>query len=151
MSIPTIKNIEDALIAAIKAGMTYLRTVDTYEGELDEAKIALAAKNFPAVLIYMEKTRITNRAYPLKWQHPVFTMLVCEKNLRGKKEAVQGDITNPGIYQMLADLFDTLFQQTLGLEIDPFDIPENAAEEAVITSSVIMVYAAQYGTKCRKN
>lgn len=145
---PTIKEIEDALITAIKAGMDYVRTVETYQGELDEKKISQFALNFPAVLIYMEANEYTHRTWPYMWHHPVFTFLICDRNLRSESSGRRGDNSAPGTYQMLSDLFDIVFNQTFDLEIDPFDIVK---EEAVINATGFSVYAAQYKTKAARN
>ncbi|MCL4492333.1 MAG: DUF1834 family protein [Nitrospirae bacterium] len=142
------KVIEDAMINALKQGMPYLKYADTYQGELDEKSIAQFVVNFPAVLVYMEKTKYTNRGYPKKWQDLEFTLLVCDKNLRGNKVARQGDLSNPGTYKMLDDVFSALFCKTLGLDIEEFDID---SEEALINSPRVSVYAAVYRTKAAKN
>jgi phage gp37-like protein len=142
-----IEDLEDTLIETVKTAMPYLRYVDTYQGELDEANIIQFVKNFPAVLIYMEESKYLNRAWPLKWQSVDITILVCDKNLRGNKSARRGDTTNPGAYRILQDLFDALFSKDLGLAIDPFDV---ISERALINSSRLAVYAASYKTKFAK-
>ena len=143
------QTIEDALIDAIKQAMPYLRYVDTYQGELDEKSISQFVISFPAVLIYMERADYTDRGYPKKWLDIQYTILVCDKNLRGNKAARQGDSSNPGAYKMLDDVFEAIFCKTLGLnDIQEFDIE---SEEALINSSRVSVYAATYKTKAVKN
>jgi len=144
----TIEELEDALISKINASMTYLKKVSTYQGELDEEKIEQFIKNFPSVLIYMEKSDYIDRAMLKKWQDIKFTIFVCDKNLRGNKYARRGDASKPGTYKMLDDLFSALHGETLGLEIDPIDIQ---TEEAVLNTSKISVYAAVYRTRQAKN
>ncbi|MEW6115385.1 MAG: phage protein Gp37 [Nitrospirota bacterium] len=140
--------LEDKLIETLKQGMTYLKYADTYQGELDEKSIAQFAMNFPALLIYMEDTTYTNRSYPMMWQNAQFTILLCDRNLRGNKNARRGDLSNPGTYKMLADVYSLLHDKTLDLLTYPLVA---VSEHALINSRQLSVYAAVYKTKQPKN
>jgi phage gp37-like protein len=140
-----IQTIEDTVITALKAGMPYLRYCDSYSGQLDEQSILMFVKNFPAVLVYLERSKYTNRGYPLKWRHIEFAIFVADKNSRGNKAARHGDLNNPGTYHMLNDVLGVLQDKNLGLTgIDPFDVDR---EDAVINSSKLALYGAIYKTK----
>ena len=140
-------DIENTLITTLKAAMPYLRFCDTYQGQLDDDNIMLFARNFPAALIYLERAKYTDRGYPLKWKHIEVTILVCDKNLRGNKNARQGDSTQPGTYKMLDDVYTALSNKDLGLAILPFDVDK---EEALINTGKLSVYAAGYKSQFSK-
>ena len=145
-----IETIEDELINTIKQNMSYLKTVDLYQGELDEDDIKKVARRFPAVLIYMEAADYVNRGYPLKWQKVSLTFLVCDKNLRTRKQVRRGSSTNPGTYKILKDLFDHIYNSDLGLtdQVHPLDIER---EEAIVNRAGVSIYAATYKTQFAKN
>lgn len=142
------KDVEDAVILRVKEAMPYLRYVDTYQGELEESKITQLAVNFPAALIFLGKAEGADRGYPMKWQKVECGILVCDRNLRGSKSARHGDARNPGTYQMLEDLFTTLYNQDLGLEMHPFDWE---GDEAIINTAKFSIYQAVYLTQYAKN
>jgi len=145
-----IETIEDTLISLIKQNMNYLKTVDIYQGELDEDDIKSVVKRFPAVLIYMEAAKYSVRSAHLRWQKVTITFLVCDKNLRNRKQSRRGSTTNPGTYSILKDLFDLIFNSDLGLtgQIHPLDIE---MEDAITNRKGASIYAATYKTQFAKN
>ena len=112
----TIKQIEDAMIAAVgtkcKKGVAvsgYVRTVDTYGGQLDEGLEALTAR-FPFVLFEMIRAEIETLAakgasrlitkWKLSWH-----VYAGAQNLRGEKEARR---STGGVYDIIDDVTDAL-------------------------------------------
>lgn len=143
-----IAEIEATILDAIKRNLPYLKFAGNYNGQLDETQISQFALNFPAVLIYTEGMEYSHRSWPLLWQDLTINVLVCDKNLRGNEAARHGDLTSPGIYKMLEDVFTALFNQTLDMNIQPFDI---VSEEALLNSNRMAVYMAKYKIQTAKN
>ena len=133
-----IKEIEDAMIAAVenkcKKGVAvggYVRTVDTYSGELWESLEALTAR-FPAVLF--EMTRIETRIAAAKgtqalgkWWEFLWNMYVLDQDLRGKKRAKRD---TGGTYDMIEDVTDALDGKILingltGIDVKGFEVIDN--------------------------
>ncbi|MFP3866879.1 MAG: phage protein Gp37 [Desulfobacteraceae bacterium] len=137
----TIKEIEDAILAALTDRLgTYVKTIESYQGQL-EADLGEFTWRLPAALITLQDTRVAKAAahsYDLKL---TFTIIVADRNLRGNQEGRWG---NTGAYQMLEDVRSALWDQDLGLEINPFMLLE---EEAVINNRQVAVFAADYQTQ----
>lgn len=128
----TITQIEDAMITAVsnkcKKGVAqggYVRTVDTYGGELMGALEALTAR-FPCVLF--EFDRFENSVLAAKGTAALarrrklfFNIYIAAQNLRSEKKARRG---TGGTYAMIEDVSDALDGQQLGLAIGAIDITD---------------------------
>ena len=140
----TIEQIEDAIITALnplKASLG-VRTVKSYQGELEKEDVKRLVTLFPAVYVvyggseYMDHgaRRVERMAYHL---------FACDRSLRAEDEARRGGSYNPGTYAMLDAARDALYGQRLSLEIYPFRLVRQAA---VWFGDGISIYAAEYET-----
>ena len=137
----TIKEIEDAILAALTDRLgSYVKTIESYQGQL-EADLGEFAWRLPASLVMLKDTQVRKAAahsYDLKL---TFSIIVADRNLRGNQ---QGRLGNTGAYQMLEDVRLTLWDQDLGLEVNPFML---LREEALINNRQVAVFAADYQTQ----
>lgn len=118
---PGISAIEDAILARIaSAGLPYLRTVESYGGELDD-DLVKAVRRFPAVWAALKgvgEGQALNTAQSVYRHHATWVVMVAARNLRNEAATRKGDKVNVGTYQMLEDVRSLLAGQDFGLEID---------------------------------
>lgn len=144
----TVTDIEVEIINAINADATmsgYLKTVRTYQGDLEEALNDIIIR-FPFALVVFNKSIYDRGGYPsgVFDQTMEFSILVGDNNLRGEEERRRGvGGGKPGTYKMLADLRSILGGNKLGLDIRPL---EPVFEESLAQGKNISVYEAIYRT-----
>lgn len=123
-----IAEIEDALIAAIKAAtLGYkLGTVASYGGELasDEKTLALIIRQFPAVWVVFNgeaNTKPVGTAQDKWLVDASFLLLVATRSGRGERfTRHSANAMEVGAYQIIKDLRLLLLNQDLGLMIERF-------------------------------
>jgi phage gp37-like protein len=97
-----LKDIEDALIAHIKANISGVKTCDTHETEIDEQTLAAMLPKSPFVLIRyagtepVEDQRMATGGSGMKKRE--FGLVIGTQSVRSKKEAQHG------AYDLLDDL-----------------------------------------------
>jgi phage gp37-like protein len=104
-------DIEDAIKTAIKAAMPYVKTVETYAGQL-EGEIKELTLQFPAVFVaYGGSTLdwVDGRNFN---DAPGFSVMVAAKDLRGSKDLRIG---THGCYRMINDVLVAITAQRFGL------------------------------------
>ena len=140
----TIEQIENAIITAIDDLKTDLgvRTIKSYQGELEEGDIKRLVALFPAIyVVYGGSTYAEHGAR--KVEKMTYHLFVCDKNLRAEDEARRGGTQNPGTYAMLDGVRDLLFGKQLTLEIQPLSL---IRQTPVWFGGGISVYGAEYET-----
>ncbi len=140
----TIEQIEDAIITAVDGLKVSqgVRTIKSYQGELEEGDIKRLVALFPAIyVVYGGSTYAEHGAR--KIEKITYHLFVCDKSLRAEDEARRGGTQNPGTYAILDDIRDLLFGKQLSLEIYPFSL---IRQMPVWFGSGISVYAAEYET-----
>jgi phage gp37-like protein len=139
----TITQIEDLLIARIKAELPYLAAVESYKGQL-EKEIAELVLRTPAVLVSLQELFGEPAAfvemgalsgYALTY---TFSLAVVCRDLRGEAAGRRGDT---GAYRILDDLFAALADHILDDGLQP--LAYNKAEALLITKEVV-IFAATY-------
>ena len=109
------EQIEDAILAALKAQMSYVRTCETYAGQL-EAEIDKLVINFPAVFVSYTGSDLDCIDNASNFNEAVgFSILVAAKNLKGKTAARKDAY---GCYQMIREVLTVLTNKNLGLNIE---------------------------------
>ena len=140
----TIGQIEDAVITGID-GLKEdpgVRTIKSYQGELEESDIKRLIALFPAIyVIYGGSNYAAHGAR--KVEKMTYHLFVCDKNLRAEDEARRGGTQNPGTYAMLDSTRELLFGKQLSLEIYPFSL---IRQTSVWFGGGISVYGAEYET-----
>lgn len=118
-----LKDIENAIINEAKNTLTYLKTVDSYGGELEDALQNLLPK-YPCLLVAFDGGNFSGENYPAYFydQEVRFSIILLDKSLRGDKERRQGADSKPGTYAMLKDTIELLAGKTLGFSgLKPFE------------------------------
>ncbi|MBU1109967.1 MAG: DUF1834 family protein [Candidatus Riflebacteria bacterium] len=144
MSYYTIEQIEDALIAGLDTlkGSLGVRTIKSYQGELEEGDIKKMVVRFPAIYVVYGGSEYADHG-ARRVESMTFHHFVCDKNLRAEDQARRGGNQNPGTYAMLDAIRDELYGARLSLEIEPIRL---VRQEAVWFESGISVYGAEYVT-----
>ena len=108
------EQVEDAIISRSKDQLAYVRTCETWAGQL-EGEIDKLTINYPAVFVSYGGSK-------LEWIDNInfneaveFDILVAAKNLRGQEAARKDE---QGCYQMIMDILTALTNQTLDLDIE---------------------------------
>lgn len=143
----TVEQIEDAIITALDGlkdadESLGVRTIKTYQGELEADDIRRLIALFPAIYVVYGGSRYTEHG-SRKIEHMSFHLFVCDKNLRAEDEARRGGAGNPGTYAMLEGVRDLLYGQQLSKEIGPLVL---LRQQAVWFGGGISVYGAEYET-----
>jgi phage gp37-like protein len=148
-SMPTITEIEDAIISTLKSSDmgSYCKKIDSFQiegGDLEE-QIRLLSGNLPSVLIqYLESPSFDYSMSGVQDQEIIFSILVCSQSTRGAGKARRD--TSIGTYKMLDDLRKTLTNNKCGLDIWPL-FPENIAAE--VNTKMFSAYSMRFKTRCR--
>ncbi|MDO8282695.1 MAG: DUF1834 family protein [Thermodesulfovibrionia bacterium] len=120
MSIDFVQ-VEDKVIAELKANMKYLKNVESYAGQL-ASEIDKLVGNFPAVYVAYGGSKLEWVDGTVYNDLPDFDIIVVSKNFKGG-EARRKD-TN-GCYDMIKDVLKYLTNQDFGMDIEklkPVDV-----------------------------
>ena len=132
--------VEDAVLTALEARVGPLaQTLKTYQGDWLE-DLRTQGWRLPAVLLLLERSRaeqMTARSFDVILD---FRLLVVVRQLRGEEA---GRREEGGVYQILAEIREALWNQDLGLEILPLALIQ---EEPLLNTQEFTVYAADYRT-----
>lgn len=115
-----LAEIETALVAAIKgaAGLSYLKTVDSYAGQLDEG-LGEVIRSYPAVWVTFAGAGKPTRTSHKTWKVPAtFVIMVAARNVQNEKAARVGTANDIGAYQILKEVRALLLDQDFGLSIE---------------------------------
>ena len=140
----TFVDIENGIISALKAALTYLKACETYAGQLDK-QIAELPKGFPAAYVAYEGSQF-QWVDGENWQElPTFKVLVAARSLRivsGINEDVREN-PDTGAYKVVTDVLNTLTNQTFGLDI--YKLRPVKTELVVITKTTA-IYGIEFTT-----
>ncbi|RJQ22030.1 MAG: DUF1834 family protein [Nitrospiraceae bacterium] len=135
----THNDIEDKIITEIKTNMTYVRTVETYAGQL-EGKIEEMAITFPAAYVVYAGSSFEWVDGPNYNEICEFSVLVCAKNLKGNA-AMRKD--THGCYEMIADIKTNLINKTFGLAMEKLKI---LRVSLIYISQSVTIYGIDFQT-----
>lgn len=135
----TIKQVEDAIIVALKAKMTYLKACETYGGQLENA-LARHPGPMPAVFVEYANRQFTaedaeDQLFETPW---AFNIYVVTSNSFSEVQARRGTV---GCYTMLDDVKAVLAGKTAGLlDFLPF-LPRE--ENVILNEGGVVAYVIQ--------
>ena len=139
----TFVDIEKAIITALQ-GLTYLKNVETYAGQL-EKEITELPKGFPAAYVAYEGSQF-QWVDGENWQElPTFKVLIAARSYRivsGVNEDVREN-ADTGAYRTITDVLDTLTNQTFGLDIYKL---RPVKTELVFISKTTAIYGIDFTT-----
>lgn len=133
--------IEESIINELKAQVAYLRTVETYAGQLEDDIETLPVR-FPAAYVAYGGSDFAAGAVGGSGHRETcsFTVFICARNLKGQKEARK---TAQGAYDAVKDALDALVNSTFGLDISPL---APARTMLLFASGTMAVYAVEFRT-----
>jgi|Deesub1362A_J573_1020465.scaffolds.fasta_scaffold00740_18 phage gp37-like protein len=136
--------IEDSIIDALKTAMPYLRTVETYAGQLED-EIERLPVRFPAAYVVYGGSSFNWIDGPNHQETVEFSVLVAAKNLRGNRAVRKGGSApdDRGAYDLINDVLAALTNKTFGLEIERL---KPLRVSLVFISRVIAVYGIDFQT-----
>ena len=135
----TIKQVEDAIIVALKAKMSYLKTCETYGGQLEDALVRHPGP-LPAVFVEYGNRQFgeedaEDQLFMTPW---TFNIYVVTSNAYSENQARRG---TAGCYTMLGDVKTALAGKTAGLlDFLPF-LPRE--EQVVLNEGGVVAYVLQ--------
>ncbi|WAC06582.1 MAG: Gp37 family protein [Thermodesulfobacteriota bacterium] len=142
---PTITEIENAIINELNTQLTYLQTCKSL-GEALTHDAADLAVQVPAAYVVYEGGRYDHVMSGTQDRWMNFAVIVVAKNLRGEEEARRGQGTTKGAYDLLDDARATLSNNAVGLTIDPL-LPVD--ETAIENTEKSAAYAIRFATRTR--
>ena len=139
------EQIENKIVDQLKASLTYVRTIETYAGQL-ETDIESLPIRFPAIYVMYSGSQ-------LEWvdgqanynEVDVFTVLAAAKNLKGN-EAVRKD-TEIGCYKMIKDVLAQIANKNFSLDIEKMRPTEI---RLIYISSFVAIYGIEFQTNFDK-
>ncbi len=137
------EQIEDAIINEIKDNIDYVRTVETYAGQL-EARIEELPILYPAIFTTYSGSQyewVDGNNYNEK---DVFTVIVASKNLMGHKVMLKG---SSGCYKMIKDVLSKITGNNFGLDIERMKPRET---RLLYISQTIALYGIEFQTNFDK-
>lgn len=140
----TIQQIEDKLIEML-AGLDSplgVRTIKSYQGELEADDIKKLIALFPAIFVVYGGSAYKQHG-SRKVEVMSFHFFFCDKSLRAEEEARRGGANNPGAYSMMDKSRDLLCGKVPLENMHPLEAIRQAA---VWFGGGISVYGAQYET-----
>lgn len=145
----TTEEIEDAILAALaplkNATLSLgVRTIKSYQGELDESDIRKIIALTPAIWVVYGGSDYPQINSPRKNEIMRWILFVADRSFRTEPEARRGGTQNPGTYAMLHAIRDLMAGSLIALpDIDPFQI---VSESPVWFDGAVSIYAAEYRT-----
>ena len=92
---------EDAILSALETLKdSGLKTLEPYAEQLNVEELADLTIRFPAIYVVVGGLRITERNRVDRKDLAV-TLLVCDRNVRGSMAATRGDVSSPGVFELL--------------------------------------------------
>lgn len=133
------EQIEDAIISRIKEQLGYVRTCETWAGQL-LGEIDKLTVTFPAAFVSYGGSKFSWVDSVTFNEAAEFQILLAAKDLRGQEAARKDD---RGCYQMVADIMTALANQNLGLDIERL---KPVSVDMIGVTKTLAVYGVKFQT-----
>jgi phage gp37-like protein len=135
--------VEDAIIGLLKANLSYLKTAETYAGQLEGELDSLPVR-FPAAYVVYGGSSLERVDGPTHEETVAFRVLVAAKNLKGSEAVRKGGAPGEiGAYELIKGVVDTLTNAKFGANIERF---RPVKTSLVRISKSIAVYGIDFET-----
>jgi phage gp37-like protein len=145
-----LATIEDAMIARFKATLTYLKSVESYAGQLDDETFD-SVRVMPALWIAFAGLGTPKQLGADRFLTPAtFAVMCCVRSVRGEKTARRGGAApgDVGVYHIMRDVRQLLLMQDLGLAIEHFRPgPMKTIFNTKLKNGGLAVYSYEWHTK----
>lgn len=138
-AIVNFEAVEDGIIEALRAGLTYLRTVETYAGQLED-ELGMLPDGLPAAYVVYGGSAYEWVDGPTHAEAVEFSVIVVAGALRSRQAARKD---GHGAYSALGDVARALTNKTLGLSIERLR-PRRAA--LLFVNGTAAAYEIVFGT-----
>lgn len=139
------EQIEDQIVTTLKTNLPYVRTVETYAGQLD-GKIEELPIYYPAIfVIYSGGQFEWVDGQQLYKEEDIFTLMAASKNITGNT-SMRKD-TAIGCYKIIKDVLKHITGKNFGLDIErmqPIDV------KMFLITKTIAVYEINFKTNFDK-
>ncbi len=148
MTMPSITDIETAIIGRISDSLPCLRTCGSLSEFLgrDIEAIEEMAPLCPAAFVIYARGKYSQKLSGFQDREMIFGVIVVVRNLRSESAVRHGSAEEKGVYELLEDVRAALCGQSCGMEMDPL---APVSEQAVAGSRDFAVYEILFGTRCR--
>ena len=137
------EQVENRIVATLKANIPYAKTVETYAGQL-ESNIEELPISFPAIYIMYAGSNFEWVDGRSQCELCTFGVVVVAKNLKGK-EALRKDVQ--GCYQMIKDVLVNITNKKFGLDIA---LMKPVGVSLLFVSKIIAAYNIEFQTSFDK-
>ena len=110
----TFEDIQRGIISTLREQVSYLRTVESYAGQL-ESDLEGKSVRYPAAYVIYGGSEFSNLDGVSHEQKVTFTVVAAVRDLRGATSALSGP---EGAYALVLNIIDTLTNETFGLDIE---------------------------------
>jgi phage gp37-like protein len=133
------EQIEDAIINELKTNIAYLKTVETYAGQL-EGSLERLPVGFPAVFVVYSGSGYSAVDGMYHEEKVEFSVLVAARDLKGG-EAARKDAH--GAYGIVKDVLAVLTNKTFGLDMERL---RPVRTQLVFANRTVAVYGIDFRT-----
>jgi phage gp37-like protein len=134
------ETIENSLLTRLGAELTYLKTLETYAGQLED-EIEKLPLLFPAVFVVYKGSGFEWVDGALYNETVEFTVLAAAKNLKSPEAARKDPST--GAYKLVKDVLAALTNQNLALDIEHL---RPIRTDLIHTSKTVVIYGLDFQT-----
>ena len=143
---PSVKEIEDAIITKLKTDLSYLKKAGTLADflKMDADKLTLIA---PAAFVTYSGSEYAHlcASTSVEDRKSQFIVLLVARNYVSQEKLLHGTTSKAGIYQMIDDTRVALKGQKLGLEIFPLlPVSDHAVDGNVNVAVHGIIFNTQY-------
>ncbi len=140
------QELEDATISALTPMTAQgLRTLDAYSGQLDVEDLEEITLQFPCIYVVAAGRKLApNNRYDLV--DAEINLIVGDRNVRGARAAARGDVSSPGVYELLRLAKSSLHKVKVHAIYSPFFLTHEAPLVYAPEQSICL-YTATYATK----
>lgn len=143
------EQIENAIIARLDAlKASGLKTLEAYSGQMEVGELEELTFQFPCIYVIAGGLRIEEVNRYDKYRVDV-TLMVGDRNVRGGVAAARGDVSSPGVYEMLKEARGLIHNKKL---LEGWTRPLVTHEGPLVYAPErsICLYTAEYGLRAVK-
>ncbi len=150
MTMPTVADVEQAIIGRLSSELPYVRTLGSISEflERDLNTIEELAPLCPALFIVYARGKYSQNMSGCQDREMIFGVIAAVRNLRGDSAVRHGAAGEKGIYQVLEDVRAALSGESCGIEMEPL---APISEEAVAGGRDFALYQILFKSRCRFN
>jgi phage gp37-like protein len=140
----TFRDIQSEIISALRTEIPYLRTVESYAGQL-ESDLEGTTVRYPAAYVIYGGSEFAHLDGTAHEESVTFTVVAAVRDVRGSSSAISGA---QGAYALLLDIIAALTNETFDLDIERMRPVRTAL---LHTGGATTVYGVDFSTRFDTN